>query len=134
MIAVDTSVVVAAFASWHTMHGQAAEVLAAHPAVPGQVLAESYSVLTRLPPPHRAPPSLVTEFLAERFPQPPLVLPADRLREIVLGLSTRGVLGGAVYDALIGGTAGHAGLTLATCDSRAIPVYERVGCEIRLLS
>jgi hypothetical protein len=134
MIAVDTSVVVAGFASWHTMHGQAAEVLAEGPAVPGQVLAESYSVLTRLPPPHRAPPALVGEFLAERFPQPPLVLPARRLREFVLGFSTLGVVGGSVYDALVAGAAAHAGLTLVTCDGRATPVYQRVGCEIRLLS
>ncbi len=134
MIAVDTSVVVAGFASWHTMHGAAVDVLADGPAVPGQVLAESYSVLTRLPPPHRAPPALVSTFLAERFPQPPLVLPARRLRELILGLSTLGVVGGSIYDALVAGAAKHAGLVLVTCDSRATPVYQRVGCDIRLLS
>jgi predicted nucleic acid-binding protein len=75
VIAVDTSVVVAAFASWHEGHRTAAAALARKPRVPTHVLVETFSVLTRLPPPHRAPPDLVATFLAERFTQVPLTLP-----------------------------------------------------------
>ncbi|MEX2240756.1 MAG: PIN domain-containing protein [Burkholderiales bacterium] len=54
MIAADTSVVVAAFASWHEGHAAALRALGRGVRVPAHVLLESYSVLTRLPPPHRA--------------------------------------------------------------------------------
>lgn len=50
MIAADTSVVVAAFASWHEGHESALVALARRPRLPGHVALESYSVLTRLPP------------------------------------------------------------------------------------
>ncbi len=66
MIAVDTSVVVAAFASWHEGHRSALAVLARHPRLPAHVAVESFSVLTRLPPPHRAPAVLVRDFLVGR--------------------------------------------------------------------
>jgi predicted nucleic acid-binding protein len=41
MIAVDTSVVVAAFASWHEGHASAAAALARRPRVPAHVLLET---------------------------------------------------------------------------------------------
>jgi AbrB family looped-hinge helix DNA binding protein len=81
VIAVDTSVVVAGFASWHEAHRSAA-ALARQPRVPAHVLVEAYSVLTRLPPPHRAPARLVATFLAERFREAPLALPARAHREL----------------------------------------------------
>lgn len=59
MIAVDTSIVVAAFASWHEAHEAARGALSEEPRLPAQVAVESYSVLTRLPPPHRAESSIV---------------------------------------------------------------------------
>jgi len=43
--------VVAGFASWHEGHRSAAAALARKPRVPAHVLVETYSVLTRLPPP-----------------------------------------------------------------------------------
>ena len=80
MIAVDTSVVVAAFASWHQGHTSATAALARRPRVPAHVLLETYSVLTRLPPPHRAPAGLVAAFLAERFTAPPRRAPGSGAR------------------------------------------------------
>lgn len=73
MIAADTSVVVAAFASWHEGHEAALRALRRGVRLPAQVLVESYSVLTRLPPPHRAAAAVVESFLAERFPAAPLL-------------------------------------------------------------
>jgi predicted nucleic acid-binding protein len=127
VIAVDTSVVVPAFATWHEGHRSAESVLAREPAIPAHVIVESYSVLTRLPPPHRAPSSIVTAFLAQRFRRAPLTLPA-RAWPRLLGLAADlGITGGAVYDALVAATARHAGATLVTRDRRAIAVYEKVG-------
>lgn len=133
MIAVDTSVVVAGFASWHEGHRSAAAALAHKPRVPAHVLVEAYSVLTRLPPPHRAPADLVATFLAERFPDAPLVLPARAHLELLDTSARNGLTGGAVYDALIAATARRAGATLLTRDRRARLVYDRMKVRYELI-
>jgi len=133
VIAVDTSVVVAGFASWHEGHRSASGALARKPRVPAHVLVEAYSVLTRLPPPHRAPASLVVTFLAERFPEAPLVLPARAHLELILTSARTGLAGGAIYDALIAATAHHAGATLLTRDERARSVYDRMRVRYELV-
>jgi predicted nucleic acid-binding protein len=133
LIAVDTSVVVAAFASWHEAHAQAARLLDRRPRLPAHALIESYSVLTRLPAPHRADPAIVAEFLAERFPLPPLVLPARAHAAFVAQLTHARLAGGAAYDALIAATAKRARAVLHTRDRRAVPTYERFGVRFELL-
>jgi predicted nucleic acid-binding protein len=133
VIAVDTSVVVAGFASWHEGHPAAAAALARRPRVPAHVLVESFSVLTRLPPPHRAPADLVATFLAQRFREAPLVLPARAHAALVATAAREGLLGGAIYDALIAATARHSGATLLTRDQRARSVYELVGVRHELI-
>lgn len=133
MIAVDTSVVVAAFASWHEGHEAASAVLARRPRLPVHVALETYSVLTRLPPPHRAPAALVVEFLDAGFPQAPLGLPASRYSALLRELAGAGFLGGSVYDALVASTARHAGATLFTRDRRAVAIYEAVGAVYELV-
>ncbi len=133
MIAVDTSVVVAAFASWHEGHPSAAAALARRPRVPAHVLVEAYSVLTRLPPPHRAPADLAATFLRERFPDAPLVLPARAHLALVETAARTGLAGGAIYDALIAATVRHAGATLLTRDQRARSVYDRMKVRYELV-
>lgn len=133
MIAVDTSVVVAAFASWHEGHASAAATLARRPRVPAHVLLETYSVLTRLPPPHRAPARLVAEFLAERFSAQPLVLPGVEHARLIERAAEAGIVGGSIHDALVGATVRHAGARLLTRDRRAAPTYERVGVGYELI-
>ena len=100
---------VAAFASWHEGHAAATEALDRKPHLPSQVLIESYSVLTRLPPPHRAPADLVATFLEVRFPRPPLVLDAHAYQELLREAVQKGLVGGSVYDAVIAYTAKDAG-------------------------
>jgi predicted nucleic acid-binding protein len=133
VIAVDTSVVVAGFASWHEGHGPAAAALARGPRVPAHVLIETYSVLTRLPAPHRAPSDIVAAFLAQRFRQTPLTLPPRSWPRLLDQVAELGVTGGAVYDALVAATARHAGATLLTRDRRATAVYEKVGVSYELV-
>lgn len=127
MIAVDTSVVVAAFASWHEGHTSAAAVMAREPRIPAHVVIESFSVLTRLPPPHRAPAAVVQAFLAARFGDMPLVLPPAEHMRLIDVASREGLTGGAIYDALIAATVLHAGARLVTRDQRARLIYDRVG-------
>lgn len=133
MIAVDSSVVIAAFASWHESHEAARKALDSRPQVVGHAVAESYSVLTRLPPPHRAPAALVRDFLVDRFPSPYLVLSGARLRDLLPLLADSEVIGGATYDALIGLTARESGAELISCDRRAAVTYEAVGVQTRSL-
>lgn len=133
MITVDTSVVVAAFASWHEGHASGVKALARRPRAVAHVLVETYSVLTRLPPPHRAPARLARAFLVERFPGAPLGLPPQAYRTLIERAAEAGLTGGGVYDALVAATALHARARLLTRDRRAIPTYERVGVEYELL-
>lgn len=133
MIAVDTSVVVAAFASWHEGHASAAAVLSRSPRIPAHVLIETFSVLTRLPPPHRAPADVVQSFLAGRFAEAPLVLPPRGHLGLIEMACREGLTGGAIYDALIAATVLHAGGRLVTRDQRARVIYERVRVPYDLL-
>lgn len=134
MIAVDTSVVVAAFASWHESHRASAQLLDRRPRLPAHSLIESYSVLTRLPAPHRAHAGIVAAFLAERFPSQPLALPGDAHAALIAAAAAARLTGGSVYDALIAATAKHAGAVLYTRDRRAVPTYEKIGVRYEVLN
>ena len=134
MIAADTSVVVAAFATWHESHHVARRALRPGTRLIAQCAVETYSVLTRLPPPHRAPADIVFEFLAERFPEDYLVLDSGPLKALMRSLPGLGITGGASYDAVIGATAAQAGATLLSFDRRAAGTYQRSGCNLKLLA
>jgi len=124
---------VAAFASWHEGHRASVAALDRKPRVPAHVLIETYSVLTRLPPPHRAEADLVVAFLAQRFRDSPLTLPARAHVALLQTASESGLAGGAIYDAIVAATARHAGATLLTRDHRARPVYERIGVRHQMV-
>ena len=131
---VDTSVVIAAFASWHEQHDVADDTVSTGVQLVAHCAIEALSVLTRLPPPHRAPGHLVRDFLSARFPSPCVVLDANGYSALIPRLVELGISGGAVYDALIAATASAASATLVTCDRRAVQVYDRLGVDYKLLS
>lgn len=134
MTSADTSVTVAAFASWHEDHRLALGALTPGVSLIGHVALETYAVLTRLPAPHRVSPELVTEYLTRTFAGPLLLLSAREHRRLLSALSAARITGGAVYDALIAATALAAGETLLTLDRRALSTYELLGARVRLLS
>lgn len=133
MTAVDTSLVVAAFASWHERHEAARRALDGGVRLVEHCALETYSVLTRLPAPHRARGELVLEFLKARFPQPFLRLSAAAYRDFLSSLPDRAVSGGAAYDALVAATAADHDAELVSCDRRAAVVYERYRVRTHLL-
>lgn len=133
MRAVDTSVVVAAFASWHEYHDRARMALDDGARLIDHCALETYSVLTRLPPPHRSTGEVVRDFLRLRFTESYLRLDAGAYREFVLELPERGITGGATYDALVGATAVAHSADLITCDRRATPTYESFGVRVIFL-
>ncbi len=133
MTAADTSLAVAAFASWHERHEAARRTLDGGLRLVEHCALETYSVLTRLPAPHRASGEVVREFLKTRFPLPFLRLSAGAYREFLSALPDRAMSGGAVYDALVAATAAHHGAQLVSCDRRAAVVYERYRVRTQLL-
>jgi predicted nucleic acid-binding protein len=111
--AFDTSVVVAALASWHERHREALAALQdtlARPAfavLPLPVLIETYSVMTRLPPPHRLSPRVVADLLAGTFRSKARVVALSGTRgwPLIEAVAAAQVAGGVTYDALIVETA-----------------------------
>ena len=133
-VAPDTSVIIAAFASWHEHHTAAHEALESGAALIAHCAFETYSVLTRLPAPHRVAAAVAALFLRLRFAGAPLVLARQEQGLLVTKMAEAGVSGGAVYDALVGTTAATHGATLLTLDRRAEPTYARVGAAFRRLA
>lgn len=120
----DTSCLVAAVCGWHRHHdatrreierrNAAGEklVLAAHS------LAETFSVLTRLPEPHRMRPEDALALIEANWARTRLVaLEAPDYRSTLRLCRDAGIGGGAVYDALIAACARKARVrTLVTWD------------------
>lgn len=133
MIAADSSVIVAASATWHERHAVADAALVSGARLIAQCAIETYAVLTRLPHPHRVPPEIVAEFLSARFAEPYLMLEPEPLRDFLTRCPELGIHGGATYDAIVGATAASAGATLLSLDERALRTYERCGATVRVL-
>lgn len=120
----DTSCLVAAVCAWHRFHettrreierrGAAGQtlVLAAHS------LAETFSVLTRLPEPHRLRPDDALALIEANWGETRLVaLAAKDYRATLRQCRDTRIGGGAVYDALIAACARKARVaTLVTWD------------------
>lgn len=109
------------------------ELLDSSPLLPAHAGLEAYSVLTRLPPPHRVDATSVNTFLSHEFGPSWLTFPGDAVAALVAELATLGIVGGATYDGLIGFTARAAGAILFTCDRRARLVYDRLGVDVRFV-
>ena len=134
-IAADTSVLVASFASWHEHHDIAFAAIGRVDALVAHCLLETYSVLTRLPAPHRMTPDVVASFLDQSFSSHAVfALPAPEQQKLIGTCVKQGLAGGAVYDALIAATCTHAGLKLLTLDSRARQTYAVLGADHELLA
>ncbi len=99
----------------------------------GHVVLETYSVLTRLPPPNRIAAELARSYIESVFAFPPLTLSSDGYAELLSFVAAEGIVGGAVYDALVAATAREAGVLLLSLDRRAAAVYERVGVDYRIV-
>jgi len=125
---------IAAFAPWHPLHRRARWQLRGVDDLVAHAELETYSVLTRLPAPFRVDAGLAADYLRRRHPGVRLVMPASARARMVSRLASGAVTGGMVYDALIAATAVHHGLTLLTCDRRAVPVYDRLGAAFELIA
>lgn len=131
--ACDTSVVIAALDPNHEAHAASRRALVEHrPALAGHAALEAHAVLTRLPVPLRLTAEQAARVLAAAFSETCWLSPAagDELRA---RLGDRGVLGGAVFDAVVGRAAAEDDRILLTRDRRAERTYRALGVEHRFV-
>lgn len=133
MIAVDSSAVVAAAVGPPDQRAAARRAIAERPFIVFHAALEAYSVLTRLPGPYRMTAADARTFVRDSCAGEPLQLDPMAAGALLDDLASRAILGGAVYDALIGATAAAAGARLLTFDERATRTYALVGAEVELL-
>ncbi len=133
MLALDTSVAIPLLVETHVSHAAVTRWIdGREAALCGHALAETYSVLTRLPGDLRVAPTDAAALLDRRFAKP-LTLRAVAAGRLPGVLARLGVSGGAVYDALVGLAAAEHELVLATRDARARPTYEAVGARVAVV-
>ena len=126
----DTSAAVALLVADHDQHDAVMDAVGSQRVgLAGHAAFETFSVLTRLPPPMRREPAEVAALLAEAFPTT-VFLPEDPSAQLLRSLPGLGIAGGAVYDALVGAAARHHRRSLLSLDRRAAVTYARVGTEV----
>ena len=131
-VALDTSAAVPYMGVSHPAHlVTRGQIAGRTPILTTHSLAETYSVLTRLPGDARVKPADAAVLLAGNFEDPiaPRLEVSGNLPAVLAPL---GVAGGAVYDALVGLAARAAGFVLITRDARATPTYTAVGAIIEI--
>jgi predicted nucleic acid-binding protein len=127
--ACDTSVAVAALDSTHEAHSACRRVLVRRrPALAGHALFETYSVLTRLPLPLRLNATQAASVLGKAFPAQ-CWLETNAAADLFERLAELGIVGGSVYDALVGHAASTNRRVLLTRDRRAERVYRSLDVQ-----
>ena len=130
MLALDTSVALPLLLTTHPAHEHVVDWWAGRRAVlSGHALAQTYSVLTRLPGDVRFAAADAVRVIEARFGDP-LVLAAQSAAALPRILADLGIDGGAVYDAMVALTAREHSAELATRDMRAKDTYDKVGVDV----
>ncbi len=130
---IDTSVAVALAAAGHEHHQATRKAIGDRSCgLAGHAAFETFSVLTRLPPPNRRTPDAVAQLLTHNFPGS-VFLSARGAGRLHSRLAQLGIAGGAVYDALVAATAAEHGITLATRDRRAAETYRVLDIDFELI-
>ncbi|MCO5329340.1 MAG: PIN domain-containing protein [Ilumatobacteraceae bacterium] len=131
--AVDTSVAVAALDAAHAAHADCRSVVQARrPSLAGHAAFETYSVLTRLPGQLALDGPTAAGLLAQVFPMI-VALDAADAPSLLARFGSIGIVGGAVYDGLVGEAARAHGCVLLTRDLRARRTYDLLGAEYELI-
>lgn len=133
-LALDTSVTIAHLLSSHPQHAAVRRRLAGlRPLLTSHSLAETYSVLTRLPGDARLSPVDAVTLIDANYPEV-LPLPPETAIRVHAVLHEHGVAGGAVYDGLVALAARAAGVALATRDTRAAATYEALDAQVEFIA
>lgn len=125
--ACDTSVAIAALDPNHEDHAVCRRSVKDHkPALAGHAAFETYSVLTRLPPPLRLSAAQAAKVLSAAFPGE-CSLDSSQHNPLRALLAEAGIVGGSVYDGLVGQACVVNGRKLLTRDRRAERTYRALG-------
>jgi predicted nucleic acid-binding protein len=132
LTAIDSSLLIPAVVPWHAEHANADQAVAraTNLRMIGHVMLETYSWLTRNRP--RTAPAVAASLL-RALPGPALVLSPEGIARLVDVAGKRGIMGGAMYDALIAATALEADAQLLSRDERAARTYEAIGVRFELV-
>jgi toxin FitB len=131
-LAFDTSAAIPFLVRTHLAHAAVRDHAAGRiPVLTTQSLAETYSVLTRLPGDARVAPDDAVRLIEANFS---VILPVPDDEQLTLPrvLADLGIAGGAVYDALVGLAARAASAPLLTRDARADGTYRSLGVAIEI--
>ncbi len=113
----DSNCVIALLCDWHVHHQvtigcyQHLLDIGSVPVLPVHVILESFSVLTRLPAPHRLAPEMVKLVLEQTFAKTATVeaLHAETAWTMIEALARQGLGGGKIYDAVIAASVAASG-------------------------
>jgi toxin FitB len=131
--AVDTSIAIAAILADHEAHDVAEDALSQSATTIAHVATETYSVLTRLPPPLQLDAAIAAAIIDARLPSSCVALDADAHSTAPGILAAACISGGATYDGLIALTAREHDLELLSRDRRAARTYRALGIKFKLL-
>lgn len=109
LFALDTSCMVAAVCGWHVRHAAATSEIerrlgrGQRMAIAVHAIAETYAVLTRLPPPHRLAPADAWTLVRTNFVEHATLVTLDAPAHVAVldQLAGAGIGGGRTYDGLI---------------------------------
>lgn len=133
LFATDTSVAVAALDAAHAAHSECLRIVRGRrPALAGHAAFEVYSVLTRMPGQAAVDAPTAGELIERVFPDR-VWLDSEASGRLAARLGTLGIVGGAVYDALVGEAALIHNRTLLTRDLRARRTYDLLGVRYELI-
>ena len=129
----DTSVAVAVVVEGHEHHEATLRAIGnRRVGLAGYAAFETFSVLTRLPPPARRSPETVMRLMSANFPFIKY-LTTSGAEALLPRFASLGISGGSVYDALVGAAAGESGLVLLTRDARALSVYRALQVDVEVI-
>lgn len=135
----DSSALLPAICDWHEFHSRASAYLEglfnikSSIFVPEYVCVETYSVLTRLPPPYRMSAASAADLLdLNNNWFETIRLPDNRMLALLKSYAATGVAGGRIYDALHLEAARHARANeFVTFNAKH---FEGLGGEIRIVT
>ena len=129
---IDTSVAVALCVADHEGRAPSRGVVEGRRiGLAGHAAWETFSVLTRLPPPARLRSAVASRVLAANFPFTRF-LGQTESAALLERLEVLGISGGSIHDALVGSVAVATGVPLVTRDRRALPTYRLLDVDILL--
>ena len=132
-VLVDTSVAVAVSVADHEHHEATSEAVAGRRlGLAGHAAFETFSVLTRLPPPARRTPATVARLLSASFPSTRF-LSSRGATSLLARLEGLGIAGGSIYDGLVAAAAIEHRIPLVTRDLRALDTYRALEADVELL-